>query len=107
MNHAIQACNGAVWVGNDGVFDGGVLGFVDVANPAVVRVEGVYTYGGDFDIAFGKFVAEFGHGTQFGGAHGGEVGGVRKEYAPTVAEVFVEVDGACGGFCGEVWRNVA
>jgi hypothetical protein len=47
-------------------------------------------------------LCEFGlqpsHVAQFGGANGSKVIRVRKQDCPTIAEPFVEVDGALGGF---------
>ena len=45
------------------------------------------------DVALGKLFGALGGLAQFGRTHGGKVGGVHKDDAPTVAEVGVEVKG--------------
>ena len=47
-----------------------------------------------------------GEGTELGGAHRGEVLGVREDHAPAVAQPLVKIDRANRGLCGEVRGNI-
>ncbi len=78
------------------------LGLFDVGGPGVVLGHGVDTEADDLAIAFFELRLQAGHVTEFGGADGGEVFGVREQNCPAVAHPLVEIDGSLGGFGGEV-----
>ena len=69
-------------------------------------VDGIDGEADDLGAALGELRFEVGDGAELGGADGGEVLGVREEDGPAVADPLVEVDGAVGGFGGEVGGGV-
>src|SRR5690606_36718146 len=87
--------------------DAGALGFVDVLDPAQVRIHRVHGEGDHLDAALGELVGQIGGVAQLGGADRGEVGGVREEDAPAVAEPLVEADAAFAGVLLEIGGDVS
>jgi hypothetical protein len=65
MNHVESFGDLTVLVGNDRVIDRRVLSFVDVFDPAVVRVEGIDTNADRFDTALSEFRFQLCDRTQF------------------------------------------
>jgi hypothetical protein len=85
----------------------GLLGVVDVGNPAMVGFHRVYRQGQHLDIAAGKFLLQFGGGTQFGGAHRGVIRRMGKQHGPAVTLPLMEMQFANGGLLAEIRSDVA
>jgi len=83
------------------------VSFVDVVDPLDVRIHRVHRQGDGLDVALGELVLELGGEAQLRGAHRGEVGGMREQHAPAIAEPFVETDAAFVGILFEVGGDVA
>ena len=125
VDHVIQQGDFALLVANDGELKIRAGNFIDVFNPAVVRIDRVGGQADQFDIALGEFRLEFGEGAEFcgkvgwsfasfgsvfkgenvgavltSGADGRKVLWVGEDDGPAVADPLVEVlDGAIGGLC--------
>src|SRR3954469_24301294 len=63
--------------------------------------------GGDLRVASGELVGEPCDGSELGGAHGREVGGVREQHSPSVPQPLAEADLPVGGSGDEVGREIA
>jgi hypothetical protein len=71
-----------------------------------VAVDGVDGEADDLGAALGELLLETGDGAELSGADGGEVLGVRKENSIAVPDPFMEMEGALGGFGGEIGGNI-
>src|SRR5690606_41660604 len=69
VDQVIQLGYLAIRIGNDGEGHLGVLGFVDILNPAVVGLHRVHAQGQHLDATLGELVLELGGKAQLGGAH--------------------------------------
>ena len=78
------------------------LGLSNVCSPFGVIAYGIDAEADDFAGALGKFRLELGHVAEFGGADGGKIFGMREEDGPAIANPFVKMDRALGGFSGEI-----
>ena len=107
IQHVIQVRHLPLLIPNDGKTETGAGYFVDVFDPAGVRVDGVGAQTDQLDVALCEFGLEFREGAQLGRADGGVVFRVREENGPGIADEFVEVDGAIGGVGLEVGRGGA
>lgn len=107
IQHIIQVRHLPLLVADDGETKTGAGDFVNVFDPARVRVDGVGAQADQLDVALGEFGLEFREGAQLGGADGGVIFRVREENDPGVADEFVEVNGAVGGVCLKVGRGGA
>ena len=107
VNHAVEIAHLFIGVGEDRVIHRGVLGLVDVADPALVAFGAVNAQGDGFDVALLPFRAQAGHLAELGGADGRVVGGVREEHHPAIGPEVVEIDGAELGILGEIGNGVA
>ncbi len=90
-----------------GIADHGIgyfvaLGLFDVGGPLAVAGDGVDAEADDLRVALGEFGLQPGHVAEFGRAHGGEILGMRKEDGIAVADPIMKVNGALGGFSGEI-----
>src|SRR5690606_22319373 len=97
VDQVVEVGDLAVGVGDDGEVDPGVLGLVDVVDPADVRVDRVHGEGDGLHPALGELVLQLGGEAQLGGAHRGEVGRVGEQHAPAVAQPVVETDATLAG----------
>ena len=107
IQHIIQIRHLPLLVPDDGETETGAGDFVNVFDPAGVRVDGVGAQADQLDVALGEFGLEFREGAQLGRADRGVVFGVREENDPGIADEFVEVNGAVGGVGLEVGRSGA
>ena len=78
------------------------LRFFNVGGPFAVTGDGIDAQADNFCVALGELRLQPGHVAEFGGAHGSEILRMRKQDSPAVADPFVKVDGALGGFRSEV-----
>src|SRR5690606_40609477 len=90
VDHVVEVGHLAIVVGQDREVDAGALGVIDVVDPARMRIHGVDRYGQYLHVALGKFVAKLGREAEFRGAYGREVGWVREEHAPAVAQILMK-----------------
>ncbi|MCY1440467.1 hypothetical protein D9M71_567450 [compost metagenome] len=70
-------------------------------------VHRVHRQGNGLDPTLGELLLQLGGEAQLGGAHRGEVGRVREQHAPAVAQPFMKADLAFAGFLFEVGGDVA
>ena len=84
-----------------------VLRLVDVAHPAVVRIDGVHAHGDGQNAALGELAPQRGRLAQLRGADGREIGRVREQHDPRIARPLVKADGAGSGVLGEVGGGIA
>ena len=82
------------------------LGFFDIGCPLGMIGHRIHTEPNNFGIALGKLGLEYCHVTEFSGAYGGKVFGVRKQNRPTVADPLMKANRALCGFGGEIGRRV-
>ena len=107
IQHIIQIRHLPLLIPDDGETETGAGDFVNVLDPAGVRVDGVGAQADQLDVALCEFGLEFCEGAQLGGADGGVIFRVREENGPGIADEFVEVNGAIGGVGLEVGRGGA
>ena len=107
IQHIIQIRHLPLLVADNGETETGAGDFVNVFDPAGVRIDGVGAQADQLDVALGEFGLEFGEGAQLGGADRGVIFRVREEDDPGIADEFVEVDGAVGGVGLEIGRGGA
>ena len=107
VDHPVQRRHAAVGVGDQREVDLGALRLGDVGRPGAVRLGRIDRDGGDLRVARRELVVQPRDGAQLGGAHRREVGGVREQHAPALAQPFMEADLAVGGLGGEVRRKIA
>ena len=107
IQHIIQIRHLPLLIPDDGETESGAGDFVNVLDPAGVRVDGVGAQADQLDVALCEFGLEFREGAQLGGADGGVIFRVREENGPGIADEFVEVNGAIGGVGLEVGRGGA
>lgn len=67
-----------------------------------IEMEGATNQADHLDAPLIELILKLGKSAEFGGADGGEVGRVREENGPAVANEFVEIDLAVGGGCLEI-----
>jgi len=72
-----------------------------------VRFDGVGRKTDQLDTALGELRLELCESTELGGADWSVIFRVGEEDYPFIADEFMEVDGASGGFSLEVWGNGA
>ncbi|MNL85152.1 hypothetical protein D3C87_2133630 [compost metagenome] len=70
-------------------------------------IRAVNRQGQHLHVALGEFVGKLGRVAQFGGAHGREVGRMRKEYPPAIAQILVKADGTGRGILFKIRGGVA
>ena len=104
--HVVELRDLQCGVADDGVVDLVAADVLDVLLPLAVAVDGVDREADDLGSALRELVLESGDGTEFGGADGSEVLGVRKENGPSVTDPFMEVNRSLGGLSGEIGGNV-
>ena len=63
VNHPVEVTHGLVFIGQDWVINDRALGFVDVADPALVTLSRVNAQGDGFDVALIPFGPQLGDGT--------------------------------------------
>ena len=80
---------------------------LDVGGPFLVVVDRIDRQADDLDAALVEFGLQLRHGAEFGGADRREILGVREQHGPIIAEPFMEVDFALGGFGFEIRGGVA
>ena len=107
IQHVVPIGHLPLLVADDGEAQTGAGDFVNVFDPARVRVDGVGTQADQLDVALREFGLELREGAQLGRADRGVVFRVREEDDPGVADEFVEVDGAVGGVGLEIGRGRA
>lgn len=104
--HVVQVQHFQLLVSNDGELELGPIShhFLDVLDPLLVRGDPFRQQPNQLDASLVELRLQLGEGAQFGGAHGGEVGGVGEQDGPLVADPVVEVDFPLGGVDVEVGR---
>ena len=107
MDQVVQVGHFTVRIGEDREVDDGVLGFVDVLDPLVMRIHRVHGQGNGFDTALGEFILEPGSEAQLGGAHRRKVCRMGKQHTPAIAQPFVETEGAGAGILFEIGGDIA
>ncbi|MNF48993.1 hypothetical protein D3C84_302550 [compost metagenome] len=107
MDQVVEVRHLAVGIRQDREVDQGVLGFVDVFNPSVVRVHRVDRQRNGLDPTPGEVFLEPGGKPQLRGAHRGEVRRMGKQHAPAVAQPLVETNGTGAGILFEIGGDVA
>lgn len=73
VKHVVKVGDLAVFVGDDGESEVGVVDLVDVLDPLVVRINIVGTQSNELDAESSELGLELGEGTELGGADGSEV----------------------------------
>ena len=76
MDHAVEIAHLLVGVGEDRVIDRGVLGVVDVGDPATVALGAIDGEGDGLDVALLPFGPQARNLTELGGANRGVICGV-------------------------------
>ena len=76
VNHPVEIAHGFVLIREDRVINDRALGFVDIANPALVALSRVNAQGNGFDVALIPFGSQLGDGTELRGANRGVISGV-------------------------------
>ena len=107
VDHPVEIAHLLVGVSQDRIVDGGVLGLVDVADPALVALRGIDTQGDGFHVALLPLGAQARHFAQLGGADRGVVRGVGEQHHPAAVSEVVEVDGPQLGVLGEIGNGIA
>lgn len=105
VEHVICQGNLSLLVSNDGELQVAARDLIDVFDPATVALNGVGGQADQLGTSSRKLGLQFGKGSEFGGAHGSVIFGVREKHDPVVANELVEVDGALGGVGLEVGRD--
>ena len=104
--HVVELGDFEIGIANHGVVDFVALGFFDVGGPLGMAGHRIHANAEDFGVALGELGLQSGHVTEFGGADRSEVFGMGEQDRPAVADPVVKVDGALGGFGGEVGGNI-
>jgi len=78
---------------------------IDILDPSSMRLDRVGRETNQLDATLSELRLELREGPELGGAHGCVVFGVGEENDPFVADELVEIDGAGGGLCLEVWGD--
>ncbi|MCY1367991.1 hypothetical protein D9M69_549490 [compost metagenome] len=107
MDQVVEVRDFAVGVIQDRKVDHGVLGFVDVLDPPVVRIHRVHRQSDGLDAARCELILELGGEAQFSRAHRREVRWMGKQHAPTIAQPLMETDGAGAGVLFEIGGDIA
>ncbi|MCY1350079.1 hypothetical protein D9M69_363020 [compost metagenome] len=102
MDHVVELGHGEVLVTDHRIVHRTALGFLDIADPLAVVADRVDGKAHHLGVALVELGLEPGHVAQLGGADRGEVLRVGEQDGPLVADPLVEVEGAFGGFCGEI-----
>src|SRR6202022_3445704 len=80
----------------------GALGLLDVVGPSLVVLHRVHAQADDLGVALVELGLDARHVAQLGGAHRGEILGVREEDGPLIVDPLVEVDRTLGRLRSEV-----
>ena len=104
--HVVELGDGEGRVADEGVVDLVTAYVLDVLRPLAVAFDGVDGEADDLCAALRELLFEAGDSTEFGGADGGEVLGVREENGPAVSDPFMEVQRALRRFGGEIGCNI-
>ncbi len=107
LDHVVEVGDLLVGIGDQREVHRGALRLLDVLAPLAVGVDRIDAEADHLGVALVELGLEAGHRAQLGGAHRGEVLGVREEHRPAVALPVVEVQLALGGGGGEVGGIVA
>ena len=107
MDHVVEQRDLAVGVSDDRKVHRRLLRVVDVVDPFFVRLDRIDRQRDDLHMAFRKLVFQLGRHAELGGAYGCEIGRVRKQDAPTVAQPFVKVNATLGRILFEIGRRVS
>ena len=107
VEHVVQVGNLARGVGDDGELEVDVAELVDVLDPVAVALELVAREPDCLDPALGELGLELGHLAELGRADGREVGRVREQDRPRVADPVMELDRPLRRLGLEVGRDVA
>jgi len=102
VQHVVLEGDLTVLVTDDGEVDLVSADFLDILDPAIMRVDGVGAQANQLDTALREFWFELSKSSQFSGANRGVILGMREENHPVVADEVMEVDWALGGLRLEV-----
>ena len=92
VEHSEEHRHPPILVGDDRKIHPRRLGLVDVGDPALVILAAVDAQADDLHATPRPFVAEPGGDAELGGADRGEVGRMREEHAPVLADELVKAD---------------
>jgi hypothetical protein len=105
--HAVQAGDLAIRVGDDGEVHYSITNSIDICNPASMVDSGVDGQGQHLRVAISKFLLQLGDAAQLSGAHGRVVTRVGEQDSPSAAHIIIKVDLAGGSVGVEVGRRIA
>ncbi len=105
--HVVEFRDLEIGVADHGVVRGRTLGLADVFRPQRMPGHRIDAQSDQLDAAFVELSFQPGEGAKLGGAHRGEVLGMRKQQCPATADPVVKPDGAVGGFSLEIRRGCA
>src|SRR5439155_20206415 len=103
--HIVEFCDSQVTIPDHGIIRGKPLRFQNVLGPLRVALDRVYAKANDLAVSFSEFWLQFSHISQLGCTRRCEILGMRKKNGPSIANPFVETDGALGCFGFEIWRD--
>src|SRR5258706_15022074 len=106
MNEIIQSAHLSVVVRNDGEINTYLLRFIDIIDPSSMTVQSINAQRQHLNIALGKFIFQGCCFSKFGCTDRCIVGGMRKQNAPGITEIIVEVNFASGCSGLEVGSDV-
>src|SRR5690606_26670398 len=107
VNHVVERGNFTIRIGQNREIHFGVLRFVDVLDPLLMGFGIVHRNGDHLDITLGELARDNSGIAKLGGADRSEVGGVREQYPPTVAQILMESNAADGGILFEIGSGVS
>ena len=105
--HVVEVSDFAFLVSNDGESQVASRDFVNILDPSLVAFDRVRGKTDQLDPTFRELGLELCKGAELGCAYWRVVLGMREENDPIVADEFVKVDLALGGFGVKVGRNAA
>jgi len=104
--HVVELRDGEGWVADERVIDLVATDVLNVLFPFAVALDGVDGEPDDLSATLCKLLFEPGDGSEFGGANGSEIFGVREENGVAVSNPFMKVDRALSGFSVEIGGNI-
>ena len=107
MDHVVERRHFPLGIGDDRELHAGILGLLDILDPALVILDAVDRDDEGLGTALGEFVLEFRGITEFGRADRREIGRVGEEDDPVLAGPFVEFDPAFRRVGFKVGGNIA
>jgi len=102
VKHVVQRGHLAIGIGNNREGQVSTSDIVDILNPLLVAAKIVCRETDDFDVALLEVFRPAGYFAQLCGAHRSEIGGMREEDGPAVANPVVELDRPLSRLSGEV-----